>query len=179
MCIAGNPVKRGKSQKNFKSTFHVRQKQIMWQTGRCRRESEVLQGDLQQKKKRRLPKHWSRRATQCRDNAYNRCIPQSRSKWTRHSLGMTQTRNSSWMCWTRKRVKCWQTQTKVLQHVHDSYQQQARPASRAQKANDFLPNATNREYPWRTGAYNKLDPSTLETAAEKHEYGHMSMLQHV
>lgn len=52
----------------------------------------------------------------------------------------------------------------VTAHVHDRFQQQARPAF-GNKTNKYLPEEAQRDYPWcRSGA---LDPFTLETKAGK------------
>ena len=67
----------------------------------------------------------------------------------------------------------------VTTYVQDSFQKQARPASGLPKTNDFYPNSSNREYPWKVGAHSNIDPFTLETAAGKQEYGHMSMVDHM
>ena len=67
----------------------------------------------------------------------------------------------------------------VLEYVQSSFQEQARPASGCAKTKDFTTNDGNRKYPWKHGAYNSIDPFTLETAAGKPGFGSISLLEHV
>ena len=55
----------------------------------------------------------------------------------------------------------------VLEYVHSSFQEQAKPASGAAKTRAFKPNEGDSKYPWKRGAYSSIDPLTLETAAER------------
>ena len=65
----------------------------------------------------------------------------------------------------------------VVNYVHKTYQDQARPASGMPKSNMFQPNPCHRSYPWGSAKKDSIDAFKPETAAGKPGYGHMSMLR--
>ena len=68
---------------------------------------------------------------------------------------------------------------KIAEYVHKAFQQQARPAGGRTKTRKYMPEEVKRDYPWEAGAYNIIDPHTLETKVGQPEYGHFSLLDHM